>query len=132
MLFLGFYIYDVRNEILPLDLIANYLTSLFDLILLFCRARWLMPPDVPQPVRLIVLTLLWTFQLSPPVVSRVHISRGILVAKAGTMRARNGQFCRDADFHETSRDLLHAVNQRHGTHGFTSLSKEGALRIFSP
>jgi hypothetical protein len=28
------------------------------LLLLFCRARWLMPPDVPQPVRLIVLTLL--------------------------------------------------------------------------
>jgi hypothetical protein len=24
----------------------------------FCRTRWLMPPDVPQPVRLIVLTLL--------------------------------------------------------------------------
>jgi hypothetical protein len=24
----------------------------------FCRARWLMPPDVPQPVRRIVLTLL--------------------------------------------------------------------------
>jgi hypothetical protein len=24
----------------------------------FCRAQWLMPPDVPQPVRLIVLTLL--------------------------------------------------------------------------
>jgi hypothetical protein len=39
-------------------------------------------------------------------------------------------FCRDADFHETSRNLLHAVNQRHGTHGFTSLPKEGALRIF--
>jgi hypothetical protein len=29
-------------------------------------------------------------------------------------------------------DLLHAVNQRHGTHGFTSLPKEGVLRIFSP
>jgi hypothetical protein len=26
--------------------------------------------------------------------------------------------------------FLHAVNQRHGTHGFTSLPKEGALRIF--
>jgi hypothetical protein len=39
------------------------------------------------------------------------------------------KFCRDADFHETSRDLLHAVNQRHGTHGFTVLPKEGALRI---
>jgi hypothetical protein len=24
----------------------------------FCTARWLLPPDVPQPVRLIVLTLL--------------------------------------------------------------------------
>jgi hypothetical protein len=28
------------------------------LLLLFCRARWLMPPDIPQPVRLIVLNLL--------------------------------------------------------------------------
>jgi hypothetical protein len=28
------------------------------LFFFFCRARWLMPPDVPQPVRLIVLTLL--------------------------------------------------------------------------
>jgi hypothetical protein len=28
------------------------------LLLLFCTVRWLMPPDVPQPVRLIVLTLL--------------------------------------------------------------------------
>jgi len=27
--------------------------------------------------------------------------------------------------------LLHAVNLRHGTDGFTSLPKEGALRIFS-
>jgi hypothetical protein len=26
-----------------------------DDLLLFCRVRWLMPPDVPQPVRLIVL-----------------------------------------------------------------------------
>jgi hypothetical protein len=29
-----------------------------DFFLFFCRARWLMPPDIPQPVRLIVLTLL--------------------------------------------------------------------------
>jgi hypothetical protein len=57
----------------------------------FCRARWLMPPDVPQLVRLIILTLLSTFQLSPPVVSRVQNPRAILVAKAWTMWARNGQ-----------------------------------------
>ena len=30
------------------------------------------------------------------------------------------------------RDLLHAANLRHGTDGFTSLLKEGVLRIFSP
>ena len=36
------------------------------------------------------------------------------------------------DFHGTFRDILHAANLRHGTHGFTSLPKEGVLRIFSP
>ena len=30
------------------------------------------------------------------------------------------------------RDLLNAANLRHGTDGFTSPSKEGVLRIFSP
>ena len=35
------------------------------------------------------------------------------------------------DFHVTFRDLLHAVNLRHGTDGFTSSPKEGVLRIFS-
>jgi len=30
------------------------------------------------------------------------------------------------------RDLLHAANLRHGTDGFTSPTKEGVLRIFSP
>ena len=30
------------------------------------------------------------------------------------------------------RDLLHAVNLRHGTDGFTSPPKESVLRIFSP
>jgi hypothetical protein len=33
------------------------LESAKTLLLLFCRARWLIPPDVPQPVRLIVLSL---------------------------------------------------------------------------
>src|SRR5215469_4429510 len=36
------------------------------------------------------------------------------------------------DFHATFRVLVHAVKLRHGTNGFTSLPKEGALRIFSP
>ena len=43
------------------------------------------------------------------------------------------EFClKMPDFHVTFRDLLHAVNVRHGTDGFTSTLKEDALRIFSP
>jgi hypothetical protein len=36
------------------------------------------------------------------------------------------------DFHIAFRNLLHAVNLQHGTHSFTSLPKEGMLRIFCP
>jgi hypothetical protein len=47
--------------------------------------------------------------------------------------ARNvRKHCLNADLHVTFRDLLHAVKLRHGTDGFTSLPKEGVLRIFSP
>jgi hypothetical protein len=41
-------------------------------------------------------------------------------------------FCINADFHVTFRDLLHAANLRHGTAGFTSPPKEAVLGIFSP
>jgi hypothetical protein len=34
------------------------------------------------------------------------------------------------DFHVAFRDLLHAVNLRHGTDGFTTPPKEGVLRNF--
>ena len=41
------------------------------------------------------------------------------------------EFCLEMpDFHVTFRNLLHAVYLRHGTNGFTSLLKEGVLRIF--
>ena len=41
------------------------------------------------------------------------------------------EFClKISDFHVTFRDLLHAVNLRHRTDGFTSPPKEGVLRIF--
>jgi hypothetical protein len=48
--------------------------------------------------------------------------------------ARKGsrEFCLNADFHVTFRDLLHAANLRHGAAGFTSPPKEGVLGIFSP
>jgi hypothetical protein len=34
------------------------------------------------------------------------------------------------DFHVAFRDLLHALNLRHGTHSFNSVPKGGVLRIF--
>jgi hypothetical protein len=47
--------------------------------------------------------------------------------------ARNvRKFCLNADSHFTFRDLLHAVKLQHGADGFTSLPKEGVMRIFSP
>jgi len=47
--------------------------------------------------------------------------------------ARNvREFCLNADFHVTFKDLLHAVKLRHETDGSTSPPKEGVLRIFSP
>ena len=80
--------------------------------------------------RLIVQTLVFSSsylhrQVSPP---------ETLVVKEGTTWARNGRWILPEmpDFHITFRDLLHAVNLRHGTKDFTSLPKEGVLRIFSP
>jgi hypothetical protein len=44
--------------------------------------------------------------------------------------ARNvREFCLNADFHVTFRDLLHVVKLRHGTDNFTSPPKEGVLRL---
>jgi hypothetical protein len=44
----------------------------------------------------------------------------------------SGKFCLNADLYVTFRNLLHVVELRHGTDGFTSPPKEGVLRIFSP
>jgi hypothetical protein len=66
---------------------------------------------------------LWTFQPWPPDAPAPTDAFRTLAAEVG----RIGNF---ADFHGTFRDLLHATNLRHGTHGYTSLPKEGVLRIF--
>ena len=41
-------------------------------------------------------------------------------------------FAWNARLPRSIQDILHAANLRHGTDGFTSSSKEGVLRIFSP
>ena len=66
--------------------------------------------------------------------SKLVVSPEIPVAKGGTMWARNGRWILPEmpDFQVAFRNLLHAVNLWYGTDGFTSLPKEGVLRIFSP
>ena len=67
--------------------------------------------------------------------SASYTTRELQAAKGGTICGRETRpiiLPRDADFHVHSRVLLHAVNLRHGTDGFTSPPKEGVLRIFSP
>jgi hypothetical protein len=53
-------------------------------------------------------------------------------SEAGETRVRNmaAKFCLRASFH-ARRVLLHAVNLRHGTDGFTSPPKEVVLRNLS-
>jgi len=67
-------------------------------------------------------------QASPRVSPRESIQRRKVELLARNIR----EFCLNVDFHVKFRNLLHAVNLRHGTDGFTSPPKEGVLRIFSP
>jgi hypothetical protein len=66
----------------------------------------------------------------------LHVQRGERppAAEGGTLLGREmfRQICPRNRFPRNSRDFLHAVNLRHVTDGFTSLPKEGVLRIFSP
>jgi hypothetical protein len=114
-----------------------------------CRSLWLIVPpaflNVPTsrhqkhphlPTRSALqqrkLDLL-TYQLSPLGAPTPADAFHNLAAEAGTT-AMSGNtsinFAKDADFHDTSWDLLHAANLRYGTHGFTSLPKEGVLEDF--
>ena len=110
-------------------------------------------PKVLQPYWLIVLPLdfpnltasllLWsssgqrwclrTFSFSNVPTFATSRLQEILAAKSGTTWVRNGRWIlpENARLPLTFRDLLHAVNLRHGTDGFTSLPKEDVLRIFS-
>jgi len=56
-----------------------------------------------------------------------------LAAEGGNLRGREmfRQISSRIRLPRNSRDLLHAANLRHGTHGFTSPPKEGVLRILS-
>ena len=65
-------------------------------------------------------------QASPRVSPRESTQRRKVELWARNIR----EFCLNADFNVTFRNLLHAVKLRHGTDGFTSPPREGVLRNF--
>jgi len=73
-----------------------------------------------------------TFQLSPPGVPHVWNDASEHQQRKVELWARNCRvFCRKWQLPRNFWVLLHAVNLRHGTDGFTFPPKEGVLRIFS-
>ena len=86
-----------------------------------------MPPDALQPKDNGTNPGPYSFLFAPPGVSTRDPS-----SERRNYLARNGRLIclKMPDFQVTFRDLLHAVNLRHGTDGFTSLPKEDMLRIF--
>jgi len=80
-----------------------------------------------QPLRLIVRSGL---DVPTFAIRRLHACHQARAPSGGSWNV--WEFCLNADFHVTFKDLLHAVKLRHGTDGFTSPLKEVVLRIFSP
>ena len=112
--------------------------QIYDIMFPFMRVLYcilvgsqqLVTPDILQPKAYCTNPGLYSFLLAPPGVStrdRSSERRNYLGREIA-----DEFFLKMPDFHVTFRDLLHAVNLRHGTNGFTSLPKEGVLRTFSP
>jgi hypothetical protein len=104
-----------------------------------CCCCWWSGPEAKAPVALQPLGLLYTLfsrssqcrrQMSPHPTRRERSKQREVELQWARKSSR--EFCLNADFHVTFRNLLHAVNLRRGTAGFTSPPREGVLGIFSP
>ena len=93
-------------------------------------SRWLMPPDALQPKAYCTNPGLYSFLLAPLGVSTRDPSSERRKYLGDKWPMNFAWKCPTSTY--TFRDLLHTVNLRHGTNGFTSLPKEGVLRIFLP
>jgi hypothetical protein len=62
----------------------------------------------------------------------VPINASAPSSESGTVGENGPVIFRNDAFFTSFRDLLHVANLRHGANGFTSLPKEGMLRIFRP
>jgi hypothetical protein len=90
-------------------------------------------PVAPRPIAAGPLCSAIYFRPSPPEALHVTRHKRLLSAKDGiTDEKWLVNLACDPDFHVNHRVLLHAVNLRHETDGFTSPPKEGILWTFSP
>ena len=108
-IYIYIYIYIYSNNLIICIIIFNYTLQPFKA---YC-AIWFRRSNVHH-------------QASPRESPRQSTQRRKVELWARNVRV----FCLNAEFHVTFRDLLRAVKLRHGTDGFTSPPKEGALRIF--
>jgi hypothetical protein len=89
---------------------------------------------------MIVYSMMWGYQLhdrpvldtlnQPSETSSSNYQR--LSWRSRETRVRNDRWILPTFTYRARRFLLHAVNLRHGTDGFSSPPKEGVLRILSP
>jgi hypothetical protein len=61
-----------------------------------------------------------------------HVWGPLLAKEAGSGEKWPTDFALGSSFHVITRVFYCATNLRHGANGFTSLLKEGMLRIFTP
>ena len=144
----------ILSSHIRLGLPSGIFTSrFFFLFFLFYWASVANAPNVLQPYWLIVLPLdvpdltaslllwgpsvqrwrcVWTFLFSNVPTFATSRLQEILAAKSGTACARNGRWIlrENARLPRNIQGSFTCVNVRHGTDGFTSLPKEGVLRIF--
>ena len=114
-----------------MELVSSCFKVFSDVVQLYCIAvgsRRLMSANALQLKAYCTKPGLYSFLIPPPgVITRDPSSeRGNYLGEKMA-----DEFClKMPDFHVTFRDILHAVNLRHGTNSFTSFPKEGVLRIF--
>ena len=90
------------------------------------------PGQVLEGQFAIVFPRLQTFPLSPPGACTSATTRDPSSERWNCGRERCPAILPKFRLPRKFRYLLHAVNLRHGSDGFTSPPKEGVLRIFSP
>jgi hypothetical protein len=106
-------------------------TTLSGFVIVVIRLLLIFSTHALQPSRLIARSGLDVPTFANRRLHACHHARAPSGGRWKCGREMSRKFCLNVYFHDTFRNLLHAVKLQHGTDGFTS-PNEGVLRIFSP